>query len=159
MWQGQLTVLQLCYTWKSIMSSACLSLVMPLQTLVAKAIAGEAGVPFYQMAGSEFVEVLVGVGSARIRDLFKRAKVILLLFFLVLLAAKVPMWPGSWILHSYSSTWCTANIESIAWYWLFWSHSPSVSIKGESDHLRVLITEVSVYLSFFHCLVQFIQHF
>lgn len=31
--------------------------------------------PFYQMAGSEFVEVLVGVGSARIRDLFKRAKV------------------------------------------------------------------------------------
>ncbi|KAL2902889.1 putative inactive ATP-dependent zinc metalloprotease FTSHI 1 chloroplastic [Bienertia sinuspersici] len=42
---------------------------------VAKAIAGEAGVPFYQMAGSEFVEVLVGVGSARIRDLFKRAKV------------------------------------------------------------------------------------
>lgn len=50
---------------------------MVLQTLVAKAIAGEAGVPFYQMAGSEFVEVLVGVGSARIRDLFKRAKVIL----------------------------------------------------------------------------------
>ncbi|KAD5802747.1 hypothetical protein E3N88_14107 [Mikania micrantha] len=46
------------------------------KTLVAKAIAGEAGVPFYQMAGSEFVEVLVGVGSARIRDLFKRAKVI-----------------------------------------------------------------------------------
>ncbi|XP_040971892.1 probable inactive ATP-dependent zinc metalloprotease FTSHI 1, chloroplastic [Gossypium hirsutum] len=35
----------------------------------------EAGVPFYQMAGSEFVEVLVGVGSTRIRDLFKRAKV------------------------------------------------------------------------------------
>ncbi|CAM8978251.1 unnamed protein product [Rhodiola kirilowii] len=46
------------------------------KTLVAKAIAGEAGVPFYQMAGSEFVEVLVGVGSARIRDLFKRAKII-----------------------------------------------------------------------------------
>ncbi|XP_039035606.1 probable inactive ATP-dependent zinc metalloprotease FTSHI 1, chloroplastic [Hibiscus syriacus] len=45
------------------------------KTLVAKAIAGEAGVPFYQMAGPEFVEVLVGVGSARIRDLFKRAKV------------------------------------------------------------------------------------
>lgn len=52
---------------------------MLFQTLVAKAIAGEAGVPFYQMAGSEFVEVLVGVGSARIRDLFKRAKVISLL--------------------------------------------------------------------------------
>ncbi|XWS61596.1 hypothetical protein CRYUN_Cryun07bG0139500 [Craigia yunnanensis] len=45
------------------------------KTLVAKAIAGEAGVPFYQMAGSELVEVLVGVGSARIRDLFKRGKV------------------------------------------------------------------------------------
>nr|QKY65108.1 AAA-type ATPase family protein [Passiflora pittieri] len=45
------------------------------KTLVAKAIAGEAGVPFYQMAGSEFTEVLVGVGSARVRDLFKRAKV------------------------------------------------------------------------------------
>lgn len=52
------------------------------QTLVAKAIAGEAGVPFYQMAGSEFVEVLVGVGSARIRDLFKRAKVIILSNFI-----------------------------------------------------------------------------
>ncbi|KAL6556449.1 putative inactive ATP-dependent zinc metalloprotease FTSHI 1, chloroplastic [Orobanche gracilis] len=45
------------------------------KTLVAKAIAGEADVPFYQMAGSEFSEVLVGVGAARIRDLFKRAKV------------------------------------------------------------------------------------
>lgn len=63
------------------MFGVCLSSIMLLQTLVAKAIAGEAGVPFYQMAGSEFVEVLVGVGSARIRDLFKRAKVILLIFF------------------------------------------------------------------------------
>lgn len=54
-----------------------LTLPPSFQTLVAKAIAGEAGVPFYQMAGSEFVEVLVGVGSARIRDLFKRAKVIM----------------------------------------------------------------------------------
>ncbi|CAM6098375.1 unnamed protein product [Calypogeia fissa] len=45
------------------------------KTLLAKAIAGEAEVPFYQMAGSEFVEVLVGVGAARVRDLFKRAKV------------------------------------------------------------------------------------
>lgn len=68
---------------------------MLLQTLVAKAIAGEAGVPFYQMAGSEFVEFLVGVGSARIRDLFKRAKVILRLFLLDFfkqcIAAKVQM--------------------------------------------------------------------
>lgn len=45
------------------------------KTLVAKAIAGEAGVPFYQMSGSEFVEAIVGVGAARIRDLFKRARV------------------------------------------------------------------------------------
>ncbi|CAD7703964.1 unnamed protein product [Ostreobium quekettii] len=44
------------------------------KTLVAKAIAGEAGVPFYQMSGSEFVEAIVGVGAARVRDLFKRAR-------------------------------------------------------------------------------------
>lgn len=44
------------------------------KTLLAKAIAGEAKVPFYSMAGSEFVEIIVGVGAARIRDLFKRAR-------------------------------------------------------------------------------------
>jgi len=44
------------------------------KTLLARAVAGEAGVPFYSMAGSEFMEMLVGVGSARVRDLFLTAK-------------------------------------------------------------------------------------
>jgi len=44
------------------------------KTLLAKAIAGEAGVPFYMMSGSEFMEIIVGVGAARVRDLFKRAR-------------------------------------------------------------------------------------
>ncbi|MEK7595649.1 MAG: ATP-dependent zinc metalloprotease FtsH [Patescibacteria group bacterium] len=44
------------------------------KTMLAKAIAGEAGVPFFSVAGSEFMEMLVGVGSARVRDLFDMAK-------------------------------------------------------------------------------------
>jgi len=44
------------------------------KTLLARAIAGEAGVPFYSMAGSEFMEMLVGVGASRVRDLFNTAK-------------------------------------------------------------------------------------
>ena len=44
------------------------------KTLLAKAIAGEAGVPFFSISGSEFVEVFVGVGASRVRDLFKKAK-------------------------------------------------------------------------------------
>jgi cell division protease FtsH len=44
------------------------------KTLLAKAVAGEANVPFFHMSGSEFVEMFVGVGASRVRDLFKKAK-------------------------------------------------------------------------------------
>lgn len=44
------------------------------KTLMAKAVAGEAGVPFFNISGSEFVEMFVGVGASRVRDLFKQAK-------------------------------------------------------------------------------------
>ncbi|MCB0519373.1 MAG: ATP-dependent zinc metalloprotease FtsH [Saprospiraceae bacterium] len=44
------------------------------KTLLARAVAGEAGVPFFNMSGSEFVEMFVGVGASRVRDLFKKAK-------------------------------------------------------------------------------------
>lgn len=44
------------------------------KTLLAKAVAGEAGVPFFIMSGSDFVEMFVGVGASRVRDLFEQAK-------------------------------------------------------------------------------------
>ncbi len=44
------------------------------KTLLARAVAGEAGVPFFHMSGSEFVEMFVGVGASRVRDLFQKAK-------------------------------------------------------------------------------------
>src|SRR5450759_809672 len=44
------------------------------KTLLAKAVAGEAGVPFFSISGSEFVEMFVGVGAARVRDLFAQAE-------------------------------------------------------------------------------------
>lgn len=46
------------------------------KTLLAKAIAGEAGVPFFSISGSEFVEMFVGVGASRVRDLFKKVPLI-----------------------------------------------------------------------------------
>ena len=45
------------------------------KTLLAKAVAGEAGVPFYTISGSDFVEMFVGVGASRVRDLFDQAKI------------------------------------------------------------------------------------
>ena len=44
------------------------------KTLLARAIAGEAQVPFYTISGSDFVEMFVGVGAARVRDMFEQAK-------------------------------------------------------------------------------------
>ena len=44
------------------------------KTLLAKAVAGEAGVPFFSISGSDFVEMFVGVGASRVRDLFEQAK-------------------------------------------------------------------------------------
>ena len=42
--------------------------------MLAKAVAGEAGVPFFSISGSEFVEMFVGMGAAKVRDLFDQAK-------------------------------------------------------------------------------------
>jgi len=44
------------------------------KTLIAKAVAGEAGVPFFSISGSDFLQMFVGVGAGRVRDLFKQAK-------------------------------------------------------------------------------------
>lgn len=44
------------------------------KTLLARAVAGEAGVPFFSISGSDFVEMFVGVGASRVRDLFENAK-------------------------------------------------------------------------------------
>ncbi|MCR4399979.1 MAG: AAA family ATPase, partial [Syntrophomonadaceae bacterium] len=44
------------------------------KTLMAKAVAGEAGVPFFSISGSDFVEMFVGVGASRVRDLFEQGK-------------------------------------------------------------------------------------
>ena len=44
------------------------------KTLLARAVAGEAGVPFFSISASEFVEAIVGIGASRVRDLFKQAK-------------------------------------------------------------------------------------
>lgn len=70
------------------------------KTLLAKAVAGEAGVPFFSISGSDFVEMFVGVGASRVRDLFDQAKRLLLpsssLMKLMLSAASVvPVWAAA----------------------------------------------------------------
>ena len=55
------------------------------KTLLAKAIAGEAGVPFFSLSGSEFVEMFVGVGASRVRDLFKNQRSPCLIFVMKLM--------------------------------------------------------------------------
>ena len=52
------------------------------KTLLAKAVAGEANVPFFSISGSDFVEMFVGVGAARVRDLFAELRNILLVSYL-----------------------------------------------------------------------------
>ena len=52
------------------------------KTLLARAVAGEAGVAFYSMAGSEFMEMLVGIGASRVRDLFPPPRKVPRLLFL-----------------------------------------------------------------------------
>jgi cell division protease FtsH len=64
------------------------------KTLLAKAIASEANVPFYSVAGSEFVEMFIGIGAARIRDLFKSIQKILQLFSLMRLMQLVERGAG-----------------------------------------------------------------
>lgn len=69
------------------------------KTLLAKAVAGEAGVPFYSISGSDFVEMFVGVGASRVRDLFDQAKKVpqpssLSMKLMPSVAVVVPEWVG-----------------------------------------------------------------
>ena len=54
------------------------------KTLLARAIAGEANVPFFSISGSDFVEMFVGVGASRVRDMFEQGKKMLLVSFLLM---------------------------------------------------------------------------
>ena len=51
------------------------------KTLLAKAVAGEANVPFFSLSGSDFVEMFVGVGASRVRDLFKQAQKLCTMYY------------------------------------------------------------------------------
>jgi cell division protease FtsH len=62
------------------------------KTLLARAVAGEAGVPFFSISGSEFVEMFVGVGAARVRDLFDRPSIMLHVSFLLM---KLMQWAAT----------------------------------------------------------------
>lgn len=54
------------------------------KTLLAKAISGEANVPFFSISGSDFVEMFVGVGASRVRDLLNRQRKMLLVLYLLM---------------------------------------------------------------------------
>ena len=60
--------------WRSGLSLLCAAQAGTGKTLLAKATAGEAGVPFLSISGSDFMEMFVGVGPARVRDLFAQAR-------------------------------------------------------------------------------------
>ena len=70
------------------------------KTLLARAVAGEAGVPFFSISGSEFVEMFVGVGAARVRDLFEQARkvapCIIFIDELDALGRGTRRWPDGW---------------------------------------------------------------
>lgn len=62
------------------------------KTLLAKAVAGEAGVPFFSISGSDFVEMFVGVGASRVRDLFEDAKKMHRVSYL---SMRLMLWPDA----------------------------------------------------------------
>ena len=72
---GDVAIRKRCPSCRSYFSNAYIvALFLFCQTLLAKAVAGESGVPFYSISGSDFIEMFVGVGPSRVRDLFKEAR-------------------------------------------------------------------------------------
>ncbi len=87
------------------------------KTLLAKAIAGEAGVPFFSISGSEFVEMFVGVGASRVRDLFKKVLLLMLM--------------GNFINMLSSAHICL--LEGDRRPWTPWGHSVQIDMEDVAD--------------------------